>query len=66
MRGAEDSKDRLHSLRDSNATLLDAVGTPLDTVQPLLGHSSPEITRAIYLHLLPAGAKEAVQKVKIC
>ena len=53
-----------HSLRHSNATLLDAVGTPLGTVQSLLGHSSPEITRGIYLHSLPAGAKEAVQKVE--
>jgi integrase len=53
-----------HSLRHSNATLLDAVGTPLGTVQSLLGHSSPEITRGIYLHSLPAGAREAVQKVE--
>lgn len=53
-----------HSLRHSNATLLDAVGTPLGTVQSLFGHSSPEITRGIYLHSLPAGAKEAVQKVE--
>src|SRR4051794_21235646 len=53
-----------HSLRHSIATLLDALGTPLGTVQSLLGHSSPEITRGIYLHSLPAGAKEAVQKVE--
>lgn len=53
-----------HSLRHSNATLLDAVGTPLGTVQSLLGHSSPEITRGTYSHSLPAGAKEAVQKVE--
>jgi len=53
-----------HSLRHSNATLLDAVGTPLGTVQSLLGHSSPEITREVYLHSLPAGAREAVQKVE--
>jgi integrase len=58
------SKIGWHSLRHSNATLLDAVGTPLGTVQSLLGHSSPEITRGIYLHSLPAGAKEAVQKVE--
>ncbi len=53
-----------HSLRHSNASLLDAVGTPLGTVQSLLGHSSPEITRGTYIHSLPAGAKEAVQKVE--
>jgi integrase len=53
-----------HSLRHAHATLLDAVGTPLGTVQSLLGHSSPEVTRGIYLHSLPAGAKEAVQKVE--
>jgi len=53
-----------HSLRHSHATLLDAVGTPLGTVQSLLGHSSPEITRGTYIHSLPAGAKEAVQKVE--
>lgn len=53
-----------HSLRHLHATLLDAVGTPLGTVQSLLGHSSPEITRGTYIHSLPAGAKEAVQKVE--
>ena len=34
-----------HWLRHANATLLDSVGTPLGTVQVLLGHSSSEITR---------------------
>jgi integrase len=53
-----------HSLRHSNATLLDAVGTPLGTVQSLQGHSSSEITRGTYIHSLPAGAREAVQKVE--
>ncbi len=53
-----------HSLRHCNATLLDAVGTPLGTVQALLGHSSSEVTREIYLHSLPAGAREAVEKVE--
>ncbi len=57
-------KIQWHSLRHANATLLDAVGTPLGTVQSLLGHASPEITRGTYLHSLPAGAKEAVQKVE--
>jgi integrase len=53
-----------HSLRHACVTLLDAVGTPLGTVQSLVGHASPETTRGIYLHSLPAGAKEAVQKVE--
>jgi integrase len=33
-----------HLLRHSNATLHDSIGTPLGTVQALLGHSSSEIT----------------------
>ena len=53
-----------HWLRHANATLLDAVGTPLGTVQSLLGHSSSEITREIYLHSIPSDARVAVQKVE--
>jgi flavin-dependent dehydrogenase len=46
------------------ANLLDAVGTPLGTVQALLGHSSSEVTRDVYLHSIPADARAAVQKVE--
>jgi integrase len=53
-----------HWLRHANATLLDAVGTPLGTVQALLGHSSSEITREVYLHSIPADARAAVEKVE--
>jgi integrase len=53
-----------HWLRHANATMLDAVGAPLGTVQALLGHSSPEITREVYLHSVPADAKGAVQRVE--
>ena len=53
-----------HWLRHANATLLDAVGTPLGTVQALLGHSSAEVTREIYLHSVPADARIAVEKVE--
>jgi len=38
---------------NANATLLDAIGTPPATVQALLGYSSSEITREIYLHSGP-------------
>jgi site-specific recombinase XerD len=53
-----------HWLRHANATLLDSVGTPLSTTQALLGHSSPEMTREIYLHSVPADARHAVEKVE--
>jgi integrase len=46
-----------HWLRHANATLLDAVGTPLGTVQALLGHSSSEITREVYLDFSHANEK---------
>jgi hypothetical protein len=36
----------------------------LGTVQALLGHSSAEITREIYLHSIPADARVAVNKVE--
>jgi integrase len=53
-----------HWLRHANATLLDAVGTPLGTVQALLGHSSSEIAREVYLHSVPADARAAVAKIE--
>jgi hypothetical protein len=46
-----------------DATLLDAVGTPLGTVQALLGQSSSAITRDVYLHSIPPDARAAVQQV---
>jgi integrase len=53
-----------HSLRHSHATLLDAVGAPLGTVQALLGHSTSEITREVYLHSIPEDQRRAVAKVE--
>lgn len=53
-----------HWLRHANATLHDSVGTPLGTLQALLGHSSSEITRAVYIHSVPADARNAVEKVQ--
>lgn len=53
-----------HSLRHAHATLLDAAGAPLGTVQALLGHSSPEITREIYIHAIPDDQRQAVQRVE--
>lgn len=53
-----------HALRHCHATLLDAVGAPLGTVQALLGHASPEITRKVYLHSIPEEQRRAVENVE--
>jgi integrase len=53
-----------HWLRHANATLLDSVGASIGTMQALLGHSSSEITRDVYLHSVPADSRRAVQGVE--
>ena len=53
-----------HWLRHANATLHDSLGTPLGTLQALLGHPSAETTREIYIHSVPADARNAVEKVE--
>lgn len=53
-----------HWLRHANATFLDSVGTPLGTTQSLLGHSSSEITREVYVHSVPDDARRSVQKLE--
>jgi integrase len=53
-----------HWLRHANATLLDSVGASPGTLQALLGHTSSEITRDVYLHSVPADARQAVQRVE--
>ena len=42
--------------------MLDSVGTPLGTM--LLGHSTPEITREIYLHAIPEEQRRTVESVE--
>jgi integrase len=44
--------------------MLDGVGTPIGTMQSLLGHSTPEITREIYLHAIPEEQRRAVESVE--
>jgi integrase len=53
-----------HLLRHSHATMLDSVGTPIGTMQSLLGHSTPEITRETYLHAIPEEQRRAVESVE--
>jgi hypothetical protein len=60
------STDRVtwHLPRHSHATMLGIVGTPIGTMQSLLGHSAPEITREIYLHAIPDEQRRAVESVE--
>jgi hypothetical protein len=44
--------------------MLDVVGTPIRTMQALLGHSAPEITREVYLHAIPKEQRRAVESVE--
>src|ERR1700674_127994 len=53
-----------HLLRHSHASMLDVVGNPIGTMQSLLGHSAPEITREIYLHTIPEEQRRAVESVE--
>jgi integrase len=53
-----------HWLRHVTATLASSTGARLGAVQTLLGHSSSEITRSIYLESIPKDVKETVEKVE--
>lgn len=43
---------RLHDTRHGACSLLLAGGVPIEVVQMILGHSSPEITRRVYGHMI--------------
>ena len=53
----------LHWFRHAHATLLDSVGATLGTTQALLGHSSSDVTREIYIESVPEDARRAVERV---
>ena len=64
MRRVEDSENSLALLTPCERDIAGR-GKVVDVGRSVsVGHASPEITRGIYLHSLPAGAKEAVQKVE--
>jgi integrase len=50
---------RLHDLRHTAASLMLAAGEPVKVVQEMLGHSSPQITLAIYAHVMPGMSESA-------
>ena len=43
--------------------MLDGVGTPIGTMQSLLGHATQKITREIYLRAVPEEQRLAVESV---
>jgi len=44
--------------------MLDSVGTPIGAMQSLLWHSTPDITREIYLQPIPEEQHRAVESVE--
>ena len=54
----------LHSLRHTNATLLIAAGTNLQTVAARLGHSSINTTAKIYAHAIQAADAAAADTLQ--
>ncbi len=54
----------VHSLRHTNASLLNAGGTDVTTVASLLGHAQPSTTLDIYSHAFDKNRKEASQTLQ--
>jgi integrase len=57
------SKIRFHDLRHSCATLLYEQGVPLEHIQDVLGHSSPTITKTIYVDSTRQVQRAAVDRL---
>jgi integrase len=53
---------RLHDTRHGACSLMLAGGVPIEIVQLILGHSSPEVTRRVYAHLMRATTADQVEK----
>ena len=53
---------RLHDTRHGACSLMLAGGVPIEIVQMILGHSTPEITRRVYAHLMRKTAAKQVEK----
>jgi len=53
---------RLHDMRHGACSLLLAGGVPIEIVQMILGHASPEITRKVYAHVMRKATAELVER----
>jgi integrase len=54
---------RFHDLRHSCATLLYDQGVPIEKIQDVLGHSSPTITKTIYVGATRKVQRDAVERL---
>jgi integrase len=63
IRQAELPVMRWHDLRHACASLMIALGTSPRYVQEQLGHSGITITMNTYAHVLPAGMKDAAERL---
>ena len=54
---------RFHDLRRSCATLLYEQGVPIEKIQDILGHSSPTITKLIYVEVTRQSQRSSVDKL---
>ena len=54
---------RFHDLRHSCATLLDEQGVPIEKIQDVLGHSSPTITKLIYVEVTRQAQRSTTDKL---
>ena len=53
---------RLHDTRHGACSLLLAGGVPIEVVQLILGHASPDVTREVYAHVLRKVTAAQVEK----
>ena len=56
-------KIRLHDLRHSHATLLNAYHVPLTAISQRLGHSDVSITLSVYTHLIPQDINKTINSL---
>lgn len=54
---------RVHDLRHSCATLLYDQGVPIERIQDVLGHSSPTVTKSIYVEATRRVQQDAVERL---
>jgi integrase len=61
--GAGVPRIRFHDLRHSCATLLYDQGVAIENIQDVLGHSSPTVTKTIYVEATRKIQRDAVDRL---